>query len=163
MLNQLSAGGDTIKLEPKAMAVLMYLAGRDAHVATREALLATVWSGAVVGDDSLTQVILKLRKALGDVRDKPEYIQTIPKVGYRLVAPVVRSERTVPLPSAPARAHTEHKSRVHWLAAASVTAALLAAVGAWWIAPDRASISRHTNTSSVDSLRCRQALQQLGL
>jgi len=121
----------------------MYLAGRDAHVASREALLATVWSGTVVGDDSLTQVILKLRKALGDVRDKPEYIQTIPKVGYRLVAPVVRSERTVPLPaSAPARAHMEHKSRVHWLAAASVTAVVLAAVGAWSIAPDPTSISR---------------------
>ena len=89
-LNQLSAAGKTTKLEPKAMALLCYLAERSGQVVSREALLAAIWPGVVVGDDSLTQAIIKLRKALGDVADAPTYIQTIPKRGYRLVAKVVR-------------------------------------------------------------------------
>ena len=90
--NQLSRAGRTVKLEPKAMSVLVYLADRPGQVVSREALLSAVWPGVVVGDDSLTQVVIKLRKALGEVPEKPAYIQTISKGGYRLVAPVVRSE-----------------------------------------------------------------------
>ena len=103
-LNQLSAAGKTVKLEPKAMAVLVYLADRPGQVVSREALLSAVWSGVVVGDDSLTQVVIKLRKALGDVPEKPAYIQTISKGGYRLIAPVVRSEE---IASAPVRPDAE--------------------------------------------------------
>ena len=80
-LNQLSAQGRTVKLEPKAMAVLLYLAGRPGEVVGREALLSQVWPGVVVGDDSLTQVIIKLRKALGDDPERPTYIQTVTKRG----------------------------------------------------------------------------------
>jgi DNA-binding winged helix-turn-helix (wHTH) protein/TolB-like protein len=120
-LNQLSAAGSSVKLEPKAMSVLVYLAERPGEVVSREALLSAVWPGVVVGDDSLTQVVIKLRKALGDVPEKPAYIQTISKGGYRLVAPVVRSQAI-----APAR-------RVRWIAGAGVAALLLAAAGAWWI------------------------------
>ena len=90
-LNQLSAAGRTVKIEPKAMEVLTYLAARPGEVASREALLAAVWPGVVVGDDALTQVVIKLRKALGDASETPAYIQTIPKRGYRLIAPVSRS------------------------------------------------------------------------
>src|SRR5262245_44698695 len=85
-LNQLSAEGRTAKLEPKAMALLCYLADRPGQVVSREALLSAVWPGVVVGDDSLTQAVIKLRKALGDAADAPAYIQTISKGGYRLVA-----------------------------------------------------------------------------
>ena len=70
-LNQLSAAGKTVKLEPKAMAVLVYLADRPGQVVSREALLSAVWSGVVVSDDSLTQVVIKLRKALGDTPETP--------------------------------------------------------------------------------------------
>src|SRR3954447_5229841 len=62
-LNQLSAAGRTLKLEPKTMAVLVYLAQRPGEVVSREALLAAIWPGVLVGDDSLTQVVIKLRKA----------------------------------------------------------------------------------------------------
>ena len=119
-LNQISAAGRAVKLEPKAMSVLVYLAERPGEVVSRDALLSAVWPGVVVGDDSLTQVVIKLRKALGDAAEKPAYIQTIPKGGYRLVAPVVR------LPVAAGR-------RVPWMAGAGIAALLLAAAGAWWI------------------------------
>jgi DNA-binding winged helix-turn-helix (wHTH) protein len=105
-LNQLSAEGKAVKVEPKAMAVLVYLADRPGQVVSREALLSAVWPGVVVSDDSVTQVVIKLRKALGDAAEKPAYIQTIPKGGYRLVAPVVRSEK---------RAGAERTRRSHGL------------------------------------------------
>src|SRR2546430_5426354 len=130
-LNQLTAAGKSVKLEPKAMAVLVYLANRPGQVVSREALLSTVWAGLVVGDDSLTQVVIKLRKALGDVPESPAYIQTVSKGGYRLVAPVVRSAE---ISSAPVRPDSEHlyaerERRVPWIAGAGMAALLLAAGG----------------------------------
>ena len=138
-LNQLSATGKTVKLEPKSMAALIYLANRPGQVVSREALLSAVWPGVVVGDDSLTQVVIKLRKALADDSDEPAYIQTITKGGYRLVAPVVRAAE---ISSAPVRPDSEHlyaerKRRVTWMAGAGVAALLLAAAGAWWIKGER--------------------------
>jgi len=124
-LNQLSGGGRTVKIEPKAMEVLNYLAARPGEVASREALLAAVWPGVVVGDDALTQVIIKLRKALGDASETPAYIQTIPKRGYRLIAPV-----SVPLARPPVG------SRRSWrLAAAVALACLMVFAGVYfWVA-----------------------------
>ena len=138
-LNQLSAMGKTVKLEPKAMAVLVCLADRPGQVVSREALLAAVWSGVVVGDDSLTQVVIKLRKALGDVPEKPAYIQTISKGGYRLVAPVVRSAEnsSTPVRTDAESLHTERKRRVPWIAGAGMATLLLAAAGVWWIESER--------------------------
>ena len=126
-LNQLSAAGKTVKLEPKAMSVLVYLAHRPGQVVSREALLSAAWPGVLVGDDSLTQVVIKLRKALGDVPEKPAYIQTISKGGYRLIAPVVRS----------AEISGERKRRVPWIAGAGLAALLFAAAAAWWIKGER--------------------------
>src|SRR5690242_54737 len=84
--NELGRGGDTVHVEPKAMEVLMALAGHAGEVVSREALLEAVWPGVVVGDEALTQSIIKLRKALGDNPRAPSYIETISKRGYRLIA-----------------------------------------------------------------------------
>ncbi|MGB7542721.1 MAG: winged helix-turn-helix domain-containing protein, partial [Burkholderiales bacterium] len=132
-LNQLSAAGKTVKLEPKAMSVLVYLAERPGQVVSREALLAAVWSGVVVGDDSLTQVVIKLRKALGDAPEKPAYIQTISKGGYRLIAPVVRPEEIASTPVRPDAESMYAERRIPWMAGAGMAALLLAAAGVWWI------------------------------
>lgn len=124
-LNQLSTQGRAVQVEPKAMAVLLHLADRPGQVVGREALLSQVWPGVVVGDDSLTQVVIKLRKALGDDPDRPTYIQTVTKRGYRLVAPVVRPAGTA-APAMPRRPR-----RVRWIAGAAALA-LLIATGLWW-------------------------------
>jgi DNA-binding winged helix-turn-helix (wHTH) protein/TolB-like protein/Tfp pilus assembly protein PilF len=86
--NEIGRAGDTVRLEPKVMEVLMVLAGRAGAVVTREEVLSTVWPGVVVGDEALTQSIIKLRKALGDKPRSPVFIETIPKRGYRLIAKV---------------------------------------------------------------------------
>lgn len=83
--NELRRDGEIIRLEPKAMAVLLALARRRGQVVTREQLLDEIWSGVIVGDASLTQTVIKLRKALGDTTQSPRYIETIPKRGYRLL------------------------------------------------------------------------------
>jgi len=87
-LNQIERDGKVVRLEPKAAFMLGLLARRAGEPVTRKELLDTVWAGAVVSDDALTQVVIKLRKALGDSSRDPKYIETIPKRGYRLVAPV---------------------------------------------------------------------------
>jgi DNA-binding winged helix-turn-helix (wHTH) protein/TolB-like protein/Tfp pilus assembly protein PilF len=97
-MNELRRGGEAARIEPKAMDVLMLLADRVGRVVSREELFAAVWPGVVVGDDALTQSIIKLRRALGDDPRSPAYIETIAKRGYRLIAPVRQDEAPDVLP-----------------------------------------------------------------
>jgi DNA-binding winged helix-turn-helix (wHTH) protein/TolB-like protein len=87
-LDELQRGAERVRLEPKAMEVLVFLASRPGEPVTRDELLSAVWPGVLVGDDALTQAVTKLRKALGDDARSPSYIETISKRGYRLVARV---------------------------------------------------------------------------
>jgi TolB-like protein/DNA-binding winged helix-turn-helix (wHTH) protein/tetratricopeptide (TPR) repeat protein len=80
--------GVEVKLEPKVMEVLVYLAQHPGEVISREALEARAWAGTVVGYDAVSQSIIKLRKALMDDSRNPKFIETISKKGYRLIAPV---------------------------------------------------------------------------
>ena len=115
--NRLRRGEEVLQLEPKAMAVLMLLAGRPGRLLTREELFAAAWPGVVVGDEALTQCIIKLRRALGDDARAASYIETVSKRGYRLIAPV--GERPV--------ARRRHLA----VAAASLAALAIAAWFAW--------------------------------
>ena len=78
----------TVRLEPRAMEVLVYLASRPGDVVTRAELEETVWRGGLVGYDAVTNTVIKLRKALGDNARDPSFIATVPKRGYQLIAPV---------------------------------------------------------------------------
>ena len=82
--------GRTVRIEPRAMEVLAYLASRPGEVVLRADLEAAVWTGMVVSDDAVTSTIIKLRKALGDSARNPSFIATIPKRGYQLIAPVTK-------------------------------------------------------------------------
>jgi TolB-like protein/DNA-binding winged helix-turn-helix (wHTH) protein len=79
---------ESVKLEPRVMDVLTYLAAHPGKVVPREEMEATIWQGRVVGYDALTSTMLKLRKALNDDPHHPQFIETVPKRGYRLVADV---------------------------------------------------------------------------
>lgn len=84
----LTRGDEIVRLEPKAMEVLVYFASRPSEVITREELERDVWHGAEVGYDAVTNTVIKLRKALQDDARQPRFIATIPKMGYQLIAPV---------------------------------------------------------------------------
>ena len=86
--NTLQRNGERVRIEPKAMEALVYLASRSGEVVTRAELEAAVWTGMVVSDDAVTSAIIKLRKALGDNARNPRYIATVPKRGYQLIATV---------------------------------------------------------------------------
>ncbi len=87
-LHQLSRDDEQIKLEPLVANLLDLFCQKAGHPISRAEMLETIWPNMVVGDESVTNAIIKLRKALGDDSHQPPYIETIPKVGYRLVAPI---------------------------------------------------------------------------
>ncbi|TQF71975.1 hypothetical protein FLM44_13225 [Pseudoalteromonas luteoviolacea] len=76
------------RLEPKAALILQYLASRPGEVISREELFQVFWPNQVVTEDALNRVISTLRKTLNDSSTEPQYIATIRKSGYRLVAEV---------------------------------------------------------------------------
>lgn len=79
---------ESVKLEPKTMEVLVFFAGRPGEVVTQSELEAAVWRDVVVTSQSLYQSIAQLRRVLGDDARQPRYIETVPRRGYRLIAPV---------------------------------------------------------------------------
>jgi DNA-binding winged helix-turn-helix (wHTH) protein len=87
-LNQIRRNGSIHRVEPRVMRVLLCLAARPGEVLTRSALLDAVWTDALPNDEGLTQAVCKLRKAFGDRATRSTVIETIPKVGYRLIASV---------------------------------------------------------------------------
>jgi len=98
--NALFSEGRCVRVEPRVMDVLVYLAAESGRVVSKDELLTAVWNGAFVEEGVLAQAVHSLRKALGDDARQPRYIQTIPKRGYRLVASVAPGE-TLPPASAP--------------------------------------------------------------
>src|SRR5215472_6695015 len=87
-LDEISREGTTIKLEPRAMRVLVCLAERAGEVVSVDQLLETVWKDLVVTQHSVYQAIAVLRRALGDNPKNPTYIASVLRRGYRLVAPI---------------------------------------------------------------------------
>ena len=87
---------EQIKLEPRVAQLLLCLAENENTAVSRNLLMDRVWPGMVVGDEALTNAINKLRKAFGDDRQNPQIIETIPKVGYRLIAPVRHIQPVTP-------------------------------------------------------------------
>lgn len=86
--NEIVRNSETLHLEPKSMEILAYLIARRGEVVSRDELYEQAWPDVYVGDDSLTAAIIKIRRVLADDARDPDYVETIPKRGYRLIAPV---------------------------------------------------------------------------
>lgn len=97
---QISLKDEIVKLEPKVMELLVYMAKHPNEVLSRNELLDEVWADMVVGYEALTNAIIKLRKAFADDARHPRVIETFHKKGYRLIAAVSRTQlsRTLDLP-----------------------------------------------------------------
>lgn len=96
---RLTRGTEEARLPPKAMAVLRALHRAGGKVLTRAALLAEVWPDVTVGEEVLTHAVAEIRKALGDSRTRPHYIETVQKAGYRLLMVETESELVeMPIP-----------------------------------------------------------------
>lgn len=125
--HRLTSGDQIIQIEPRMMHVLVCLAARPGEVVTRGMLAEAVWADAVVGEDSLTRVVSMLRRALGDRTREPRFIETIWKVGYRLLVDVepVAAEGA-------ASAVRGGRSRRGAILAVTLAAVVLAVGGLWW-------------------------------
>ena len=84
------------------MLVLVCLAEHAGQMVPKERLMASAWADTAVGDDVLTRAISELRRLFEDDPKQPHVIETIPKAGYRLIAPITRSKEDAVPAAAPA-------------------------------------------------------------
>jgi pimeloyl-ACP methyl ester carboxylesterase/DNA-binding winged helix-turn-helix (wHTH) protein len=77
-----------VALTPKVFDTLLVLLENSSHVMTKKELMQEVWPDSFVEENNLAQNISTLRKALGESRDGEQYIQTVPRRGYRFVGDV---------------------------------------------------------------------------
>ncbi len=87
-LGRLTKNGKTQQLEPKIMRVLVCLAQNNGGVVKKEDFLTNIWEGLHVTQHVLTRTISEIRRVLGDDPQNPRFIQTIPKIGYRMIASI---------------------------------------------------------------------------
>src|SRR4029077_7148084 len=85
---KISRDGETARVEVRTMRVLVCLAEHAGEVVSIDDLLDRVWSDVTVAPDSVYQAVTSLRRVLGDDPKEPTYIETVPRLGYRMVATV---------------------------------------------------------------------------
>src|SRR6267143_1514825 len=108
----LTREGSVVPLTPKAFETLLVLVRNGGHLMTKDDLMKEVWPDAFVEEANLTQNIFALRRLLGENTAQPQYIETVPRRGYRFVASV----RTISAatPEAPAAMPVDPaKERAH--------------------------------------------------
>jgi TolB-like protein/DNA-binding winged helix-turn-helix (wHTH) protein len=90
--------GIRLHVQAQPVRVLWFLVERPGQLVTRQELQEKLWPGqpAEEVDDSLNSTVKKLREALGDDPAKPLYIETIPRRGYRFIAPIQREAPEIP-------------------------------------------------------------------
>ena len=89
--HELRKHGMRIRLEEKPFQILALLLERAGHVVTRRALRAKLWPDTVVGyEHGLNTAVNKLRDLLGDSARSPRFVETLPRLGYRFISPVVQ-------------------------------------------------------------------------
>src|SRR5881227_1594515 len=97
----LMRNGVRIKLQDQPFRVLLILLERPGEIVTREELRQKLWAeGTYVDfDGSLNVILKKLRASLDDDSDNPRFIETVPRRGYRFIAPVSADRKPFPAPA----------------------------------------------------------------
>jgi TolB-like protein/DNA-binding winged helix-turn-helix (wHTH) protein/Flp pilus assembly protein TadD len=116
-LNTVSRNGASIHLQPKVMEVLVSLARQPGETIPKDQLLKTIWPDTFVTDDVLIGSISELRRVFEDDAREPRFIQTIPKRGYRLIAPVEPANGVLDKATVPQSSPTGGPSTIaarHW-------------------------------------------------
>jgi DNA-binding winged helix-turn-helix (wHTH) protein len=79
---------ERVSITPKAYDVLCYLVENSGRLVKPDEMLEAIWADTYVNPEVLRKYILEIRKALGDKTDDPQFVETVPKRGYRFIAPV---------------------------------------------------------------------------
>src|SRR5205814_10141791 len=93
---ELRKQGRKIKLQDQPFQVLALMLRRPGEIVTREELQQALWSADtfVEFDQGLNTAVKKIRQAVGDSADNPRFIETIPRKGYRFIAPLLGTEES---------------------------------------------------------------------
>ena len=149
--------GQLIQLPPKAFETLTVLVRHHGEMVTKEYLMSAVWPDAHVEESNLTQNVFTLRRKLGQTPEKEEYIQTVPRRGYRIGVPVEELEESRPAPDRPAQQLAEqpqeaaglkprlHRTSVLWAGVLVMAAAF--AVPLWRIPSATPTVSTYLELS----------------
>lgn len=110
--------GSKVPLTPKVFDTLLILVQNAGRLVTRERLLQKVWPDTFVEEANLSVNVATLRKVLGEGDGKSEYIETLPKRGYRFIANVTSEQRqnTAPVRKVNGDSHKQNHDKVHSLA-----------------------------------------------
>lgn len=159
---QILKGGRPVAVEPKAFRVLLVLLEQRGRLVEKDDLLSTVWPGTFVTENALTREIALLRRVLGDDSKAAKYIETVPKRGYRFIAPVTvrdhnvsTSTNGVGIVSVPAE-QTPSVLRKVWLpwTLLAIAIVVLSAIGLWWIStafvPQEPRATQITSSRGMD-------------
>ncbi len=97
--HSLLCSGKPVSLTPKSFDILVTLIERNGLLVTKDELMKTIWPDSFVEEANLTVNVSALRKALGDTPEHQQYIETVPKLGYRFIAPVTALAGGEPAPT----------------------------------------------------------------
>jgi DNA-binding winged helix-turn-helix (wHTH) protein len=158
---ELRRGGRPVKMREQSFRILVFLLEHSGEVVTREELRAVLWPSDtfVDFDHSLNTAVMKLRDALGDSAETPLYIETLPKRGYRFIAPMAIVEPEARTISSVIPAETSSGAsrvpphRFLWTVAA-IAFLLFAAAGSIWFLR-----ARHFRASTADERQLASAFQ----
>ena len=148
---ELRKQGLKVKLHGQPFQILALLLERPGELVTREEIRAKLWPGDAFIDfeHSVNSSIKKLREALGDDAAAPRFVETLPRHGYRFIAPVEAGARQeLPLPTTGPRAIHESPLRRHWVVAVAggLVVAVVAVLFAVNVAGLRDRLLRRTQT-----------------
>lgn len=165
VLNSIARDGETIRLEPRTMRLLLCLAERGGAVVSADDLLDYVWPNVIVTPDSVYQAVAALRRLLGDNPKDPRYIVTVPRQGYRMVAavnaptPVLSPAYSTPLvievpcvePSMDVEPRAPWRRAMTGFAIAAALALVAVMTIHYWPARDEASVSSLRVVATADT------------
>jgi TolB-like protein/DNA-binding winged helix-turn-helix (wHTH) protein/tetratricopeptide (TPR) repeat protein len=154
---ELRKHGRRIRLPLQSLRVLQVLVERPMQVISRDELRQSLWPAdtAAEFDRNLNTAVSRLREALGDAADNPRFVETIPRQGYRFIAPIIDNRKAEPAPPPPALATEPRRTRLfdarHMTALAVIllVVATVALVVGW---PSRLSPSRGAGDDKVQTL-----------
>jgi Tol biopolymer transport system component/DNA-binding winged helix-turn-helix (wHTH) protein len=149
--------GQRIHLTPKPLETLIFLIQNGGRTVAKQELMDAVWKDTAVTDGTLVQAVREIRRVLNDDMDDPRFVQTVPRHGYRFVAPVMTfpdapDAELIAIDGPTAGSATPRRpltvATASW--AAVIAVAALAGAG-WWIA--RQSNVRQEDHAAVVSAR----------
>ena len=141
-LNRISRGEDVVKVDPQNMKVLELLASRPGEVFSQAEIEQSAWPDVVVTPNSVYQSIANLRRAFGDDKTNPQYIETIARKGYRCVAKIELPTSEAPKPYQAIEVVPRLASRKGMFVGTSIVGMAAAVALGLWVLSERAPIQR---------------------